>query len=142
MRVLTAIGLTVVGAVIGTALIGAAPASAAEIEFCDPIWHAASAGDRASVLERLQRAGALDAGDRFICSTIGSDMTRHAQSPTQGPTEVPGAGVPALAALGGAFCKAKHLYQQALCARRPASERDACVKAEQARYDRTQARCE
>ena len=69
-------------------------------------------------------------------------MTRGIQGQAQGPTDAPVPGVPALAALGGALCKAKHLYQQGLCARRPASEREACVKAEQVRYDRTLARCE
>lgn len=113
-------------------------ARAADIEFCDPVWHAASAGDRALVLERLRRANALDASDRFICSTIGSEMTRQAQ----GPADTPGSGAPALAALGPALCNAKHLYQEGLCARRPERERDACAKAEQARYDRTRASCE
>ena len=80
MRFLAAIGLTVTAA-----MMGMTPAAAAEIEFCDPIWHGASPGDRALVLERLQRAGALDASDRFICSTIGSEMTRHAQSRTGPP---------------------------------------------------------
>lgn len=119
-------------------VLAGAPAVAADIEFCDPVWHAASSGDRTVVLERLRRAGALDPSDRFICSTIGSEMTRQAQ----GPADTPGSGAPALAALGPALCNAKHLFQEGLCARRPQGEREACAKTEQARFDRVRASCE
>lgn len=118
------------------------PALAADIEFCDPIWHAASAEQRAAALAHLQRAGAVERTDRFICSSMGGEMSREpSASEMIGPRTERQSGAPPLAAFGEALCKAKHDFEIGLCGRKPQREQDTCVKVEEARYQRTQASC-